>query len=355
VIQNSIQSLSSFSERILSWFDTHGRKNLPWQQSPTAYSVWISEIMLQQTQVATVIPYYQRFMQRFPDVATLAKAGQDEVLHHWTGLGYYARARNLHQTAKNIMNEYAGQFPKTLEKVIGLPGIGRSTGAAILSLADGQHHSILDGNVKRVLARYAAIDGWPGNKAVENQLWVWTERLTPAKRTADYNQAMMDMGATLCTRSKPACDVCPLQIDCLAFAQGRQSELPGKKPKKTIPVRTTIMILPMWQQQVLIYKRPPLGLWGGLWGFYEAENVDEVAEHTAKLNLGEFRTQALTPFRHTFSHFHLDIQPMLVHVAEAPKFSVQETPQLWFDLKNPANVGLAAPTKKLFSIILNSF
>jgi A/G-specific adenine glycosylase len=355
VKQNSIQALTSFSERILLWFDTHGRKNLPWQQKPTAYSVWISEIMLQQTQVATVVPYYQKFMQRFPDVGKLAEAEQDEVLHHWTGLGYYARARNLHQAAKNIMSNDAGQFPKTLEEAVSLPGIGRSTAAAILSLADGQHHSILDGNVKRVLARYAAIEGWPGNKAVENQLWDWAERLTPARRTGEYNQAMMDMGATLCSRSKPACDICPLQIDCLAYAQGRQSELPTKKPKKTIPVKSTIMILPMWRQQVLIYKRPPLGLWGGLWGFYEAENLDEVAEHAAKLCLGEFRTQALTPFRHTFSHFHLDIQPVLVHVAQAPEFSVQETPQLWFDLKNPANVGLAAPTKKLFSTIRNSF
>jgi len=346
---------ASFSTRILSWFDQHGRKDLPWQQDPSAYSVWVSEIMLQQTQVKTVIPYFQRFMHSFPNVLSLANAKQDEVLHHWTGLGYYARARNLHKAAQQIRDEFAGQFPQDIEQVMSLPGIGRSTAGAVLSLACQQHHSILDGNVKRVLARYFALDGWPGRKQVEQELWQYADSLTPDKRGDAYTQAMMDMGATLCTRSKPKCDLCPLQSDCLAYAQGRQGELPGKKPKITIPVKSTVMLLPMWQQQILIYKRPPVGLWGGLWGFYEASSLEDLAQQMAILGFNQYQSQALAPFRHTFSHFHLDIQPVILHLADAHQSSVQESPQLWYDLQNPANVGLAAPTKKLFSTISRSF
>ena len=317
-----------FSDNILAWFDQHGRKNLPWQQSKTPYTVWVSEIMLQQTQVKTVIPYYQRFMQSFPDVVALANAQQDEVLHHWTGLGYYARARNLHKAAQHIRDQHQGQFPENLEDVMALPGIGRSTAGAILSLACGQHHSILDGNVKRVLARYYAIDGWSGVKAIENQLWQLADKLTPSKRTGDYTQAMMDMGATLCTRSKPKCDSCPVQANCLAYAQGRQTELPGKKPKKTLPVRTTIMLLPMWQSQVLIYKRPPAGLWGGLWGFYQVDAVEQIDTIAQRLGLENFQVQDLAGFRHTFSHFHLDIQPKLLQLPAPPALQVNEGQQL---------------------------
>jgi A/G-specific adenine glycosylase len=355
VIQNLNNPNSSFSKRVLSWFDKHGRKDLPWQQDPSAYSVWVSEIMLQQTQVKTVIPYFQRFMHSFPDVLSLANAEQDEVLHHWTGLGYYARARNLHKAAQQIRDQFSGEFPQDVTQVMSLPGIGRSTAGAVLSLACNQHHSILDGNVKRVLARYFAVDGWTGSKQVEQQLWQYADSLTPTQRGDAYTQAMMDMGATLCTRSKPKCDVCPLQSDCLAYAQGRQGELPGKKPKINIPSKSTIMLLPMWQQQILIYKRPPVGLWGGLWGFYEASSLQDVAEQAAILGFSECQSQALEPFRHTFSHFHLDIQPVILHLADAPQSSVQETQQLWYDLQNPANVGLAAPTKKLFSTIASSF
>jgi A/G-specific adenine glycosylase len=351
VIQTLNKANSSFSQRILCWFDKNGRKDLPWQQDPSAYSVWVSEIMLQQTQVKTAIPYFQRFMHSFPDVLSLANAEQDQVLHHWTGLGYYARARNLHKAARQIRDNYAGIFPEDLDQVMSLPGIGRSTAGAILSLACKQQHSILDGNVKRVLARYFAVEGWPGKKAVEQQLWQHADSLTPAQEGGAYTQAMMDMGATLCTRSKPKCDVCPLQSDCLAYAQGRQGEFPGKKPKIHIPTKSTVMLLPMWQQQILIYKRPPVGLWGGLWGFYEAESLEDVAEQAARLGLSDYHLQALAPFRHTFSHFHLDIQPVILQLANVPRSSVQETPQLWYDLQNPANVGLAAPTKKLFSTI----
>ncbi|MBU3019501.1 A/G-specific adenine glycosylase [Paraglaciecola agarilytica] len=349
-MQSQSQLTSSFANRILSWFDSHGRKDLPWQQGKTPYSVWVSEIMLQQTQVKTVIPYYQKFMQRFPDILTLANAPQDEVLHHWTGLGYYARARNLQKAAQVIRDQYDGKFPQDINDVIALPGIGRSTAGAVLSLACAQHHSILDGNVKRVLARYFAVDGWPGKKDVEQALWQYADSLTPNSRTGDYTQAMMDMGATICTRSKPKCDSCPLQQNCLAFAQGRQSELPGKKPKKEIPVRTTVMLIPMWQSQVLIYQRPPSGLWGGLWGFYEADSLDKLDATAQQLALGQYTRLTLEPFRHTFSHFHLDIQPVILQLEQPSSSQVNEKQQIWYDLLKQPNVGLATPTKKLLAV-----
>ena len=349
-MQSQSQLTSSFANRILSWFDSHGRKDLPWQQGKTPYSVWVSEIMLQQTQVKTVIPYYQKFMRRFPDILTLANAPQDEVLHHWTGLGYYARARNLQKAAQVIRDQYDGKFPQDINDVIALPGIGRSTAGAVLSLACAQHHSILDGNVKRVLARYFAVDGWPGKKDVEQALWQYADSLTPNSRTGDYTQAMMDMGATICTRSKPKCDSCPLQQNCLAFAQGRQSELPGKKPKKDIPVRTTVMLIPMWQSQVLIYQRPPSGLWGGLWGFYEADSLDTLDATAQQLALGQYTRLTLEPFRHTFSHFHLDIQPVILLLEQPSSSQVNEKQQIWYDLLKQPNVGLAAPTKKLLAV-----
>ncbi|MCV2885742.1 A/G-specific adenine glycosylase [Aestuariibacter sp. AA17] len=341
----------SFSDRILAWFDQHGRKNLPWQQDITPYRVWVSEIMLQQTQVKTVIPYYARFMASFPDVHALADAPEDEVLHHWTGLGYYARARNLHKAAKMIVAEYNGAFPRTLSEVMTLPGIGRSTAGAVLSIACNQSHSILDGNVKRVLARYLGIEGWPGVKAVENVLWEHADALTPTSRTHHYTQAMMDMGATVCTRSKPACDRCPVQVDCIAYASGRQAELPGKKPKKILPEKSTIMMIPMWQQQALLYKRPPSGLWGGLWGFYEVDTPEQIPDKIERLKLGTVSQQPLPVFRHTFSHYHLDIQPVILHLSQPPQSMAGEQVQMWYDLTQPANVGLAAPTKKLFATI----
>lgn len=254
---------STFSSRIIQWYNAHGRKHLPWQQDKTPYKVWISEIMLQQTQVATVIPYYEKFMARFPDAVSLANAEADEVLHYWTGLGYYARARNLHRAAQIIRDQLNGQFPTDFEQVLALPGIGRSTAGAVLSLSLGQHHAILDGNVKRVLARHGAIAGWPGEKAVETQLWQLTEQLTPRDEIEKYNQAMMDIGATICTRSKPSCEHCPVALDCRAQRQGRQTEYPGKKPKKTIPARNAFMVLLRHSDTVLLNKRPPAGIWEG--------------------------------------------------------------------------------------------
>ena len=259
-----------FGERLIVWHDRHGRKTLPWQTDPAPYRVWVSEIMLQQTQVTTVIPYYERFMERFPDVESLAGAEVDEVLHHWSGLGYYARGRNLHKAARLVRDEHAGSLPEDLESLIALPGIGRSTAGAILALSGGRRFPILDGNVKRVLSRHSGIAGWPGEREVEKSLWCLAESLTPETNVAAYTQAIMDLGATLCVRSRPLCDACPVGSDCYARASGEQALFPGKRPKKERPTRHTSMVLALRPDgSVLLERRPPAGVWGGLWGFPE--------------------------------------------------------------------------------------
>ena len=256
-------SPKKFQNAVLNWFDQYGRTNLPWQQSINPYRVWVSEIMLQQTQVSTVIPYFERFMHSYPTVDALAAAPLDEVLHHWTGLGYYARARNLHKTAQLVSSELSGQFPDNVPQLIELPGIGRSTAGAISSIAFKNQATILDGNVKRVLARFSATDGWPGKSAVVEKLWLIAETYTPLKRIADYTQAMMDLGATLCTRSSPNCEQCPLMKDCKAFKQGNPQDYPGKKPKKKLPVRTTcFLMIKNSDGALLLEQNPPAGLVG---------------------------------------------------------------------------------------------
>lgn len=351
-------SAKTFSTQVVSWYHQQGRKHLPWQQNKTPYSVWVSEIMLQQTQVATVIPYYLRFMDSFPTINDLAEADEDNVLHHWTGLGYYARARNLHKAAKYIVSDHLGDFPQVIEEVIALPGIGRSTAGAILSLALNQHHPILDGNVKRVLARCYLVSGYNGLSAFDKSLWQLTEQLTPSIETANFNQAMMDLGATICTRSKPKCELCPLQAGCLAFAGDEQTNFPQKKPKKTIPEKSTIMIIPRvtlaGKSQVLMEKRPPTGIWGGLWCFHEVSKHSQISELLAKLNLHEHSREALTSFRHTFSHFHLDIEPIVINCLECSPIQIKQEinepkPQQWYDLSLEASVGLAASTQKLIN------
>ena len=342
---------NSFAQRVLAWFDEHGRKHLPWQQDVTPYKVWISEIMLQQTQVTTVIPYFNRFMASYPSVFELANASQDEVLHHWTGLGYYARARNLHKAAKTLVEDYEGIFPRTLDEVVSLPGIGRSTAGAILSLSRDERYPILDGNVKRVLARYYAIEGWPGQKAVENALWDVAEKNTPNSRCANYTQVMMDLGAMVCTRSKPKCDECPLQRDCVAFAQGKQTDYPGKKPKKVTPVKRTCMLIPMFGQQVFLEQRPQSGIWGGLYGFLEAQSAEEGISLLAHRGIEVEEIQQLDEFRHTFSHFHLDITPLIAVVNSTPQKRVAENESRWFLLDEPIEVGLAAPTTKIIKTL----
>lgn len=304
-------------ETVLDWFDHSGRHDLPWQHERTPYRVWVSEIMLQQTQVATVIDYYLRFMARFPDVESLANADIDDVLHLWTGLGYYARARNLHRCAQTVVNSFAGHFPGTLEGLESLPGIGRSTAGAILSLGSGKYGVILDGNVKRVLCRVHAIDSWPGKTATQKQLWQIAEQATPEHRVADYNQAMMDLGATVCRRGKPDCANCPLRDNCQGLHLGIADKLPASKPKKALPRRQTCMLIFQAGNQVLMYRRPATGIWGGLWSFPEMPLEDETVATMSQAKVSK-RLQTNKswkninvgdPVAHTFSHFHLQIFP----------------------------------------------
>lgn len=341
---------SQFSDKILAWYDQHGRKTLPWQQDKTLYSVWVSEIMLQQTQVTTVIPYFNKFMAQFPDVVSLANTPQDEMLHYWSGLGYYARARNLHKAAQVIRDQYQGQFPTDFEQVLALPGIGRSTAGAILSSVLGQHHAILDGNVKRVLARHHAVEGWPGKKNVENTLWQWALQHTPRERVTDFNQAMMDMGAMVCNRSKPQCDTCPIVNTCLAFAQGEPKAYPHSKPKKQQPVKRARLIIVRDGNKVWLEKRPPAGIWGSLWCFPEAADLTEQQEILKGIGAEQYTERCLPEFRHTFSHYHFDIQPVLVDVSLWNTRQVMEAKEtLWYNLAHPQEIGLAAATSKLLS------
>ncbi len=341
----------SLSERLLAWYQGHGRRDLPWQHPATPYPVWISEIMLQQTQVQAVIPYFEKFMAGFPDVHALAAAPLDEVLHVWSGLGYYARARNLHRAAKTVVNDHDGELPRSLDALMALPGIGRSTAAAILALSFGDRHAILDGNVKRVLCRYHAIDGWPGASGVARRLWSIAEAHAPDDDLAAYTQAFMDLGATVCTRSQPRCQDCPLNGDCLALAEGRESELPQRKPRKATPLRQTVFVIVRDPRGcVLLERRPPAGVWGGLWSFPECEPGTDVGawcrEH---LGVAVKPVRELAALRHTFSHFRLDIQPALVSIDNAGAVSAVKdgADRQWYQIDSAERLGLAAPVTRL--------
>jgi len=304
-----------FSQSLLAWFDEFGRHDLPWQQDINPYRVWVSEIMLQQTQVTTVIGYYQKFMQRFPDISTLSEATQDEVLSYWAGLGYYARGRNLHKAAMQIVEKYGGEFPQQFDDILALPGIGRSTAGAILSISLQQRFAILDGNVKRVLSRYFAVEGWPGEKAIENKLWILAEQLTPEHRFNDYTQAIMDLGATLCKRSKPDCKSCPVKQSCQAFESNEVARFPYKKPQKQKPIKQAWFVMAINEnQQILLHKRPQKGIWGGLWSLPEFTSKNDYQESLQSQALSEETLIEWEPFRHTFSHYHLDITPVLFKI-----------------------------------------
>ena len=339
------QQSDKFANQVVQWYHLHGRKTLPWQLGKTPYKVWVSEVMLQQTQVVTVIPYFEKFMASFPDIIALANADEDLVLHHWTGLGYYARARNLHKTAKIVQDKYQGKFPTTLEEVMDLPGIGRSTAGAVLSLSLGQHHPILDGNVKRVLARYFMVEGWYGVKKVENQLWHLSTQLTPKNNVTEFNQAMMDLGASLCSRSRFDCQACPLNSDCGAFNAGKVKEFPHSKPKKAVPKKSCHQLIIQHGEKVLMEKRPSSGIWGGLFGFFE---FNEYSEMVLFLNQQGLKTELeeLTPFTHVFSHFELTINPHVHNINNVPDV-VNDKQLVWYPLDQSIEVGLAAPTKKL--------
>lgn len=338
---------TDFAERVLRWFDLHGRHDLPWQQNITPYRVWVSEIMLQQTQVATVLGYYSRFMKALPDIYALAAAPEDEVLHLWTGLGYYSRARNLHKTARLVVENYGGEFPSSVAKLTELPGIGRSTAGAIASISMGLRAPILDGNVKRVLARYLAVEGYPGESSVAARLWAAAEHFTPSTRIADYTQAMMDLGATLCTRTKPACLLCPLQTDCQAHQLRRETAYPTPKPRKALPQKRVVMPLLHNGDAILLYRRPPSGLWGGLWSLPELETTEALDTLLTQHQLNAHDSEPLPVFSHTFSHFQLEINPLRVAVTPRAAQCVAEGEWLWYNLAAPPRLGLAAPVKKL--------
>ena len=337
-----------FQQRLLTWFDKHGRHDLPWQSPRSAYRVWVSEIMLQQTQVATVIPYFERFMARFPTLEALATAPQDDVLHYWTGLGYYARARNLHKAAQVAMETNGGELPTaSVDALMALPGIGRSTAGAIIAQSTGQQAAILDGNVKRSLTRLHAVTGWPGKPVVERSLWALADYFTPTTRLADYTQAVMDFGATLCKRSKPDCGICPFNDVCRAYAQGEPQRYPESKPKKTTPTRDTIMLLLRDPQgRVWLEQRPPSGLWGGLWSLPQFERHSELNDWLEDNTEAPERQAALPSFTHAFSHFKLSITPQPVN---CQRISGVRENGVWYDVHHPPALGLAAPVKSLLS------
>ncbi|MFT6984503.1 MAG: A/G-specific adenine glycosylase [Psychromonas sp.] len=347
---------NDFSQRIIQWQHKYGRKTLPWQQDKSLYKTWISEVMLQQTQVATVIPYFHKFMRSFPTISYLANAPLDEVLHHWTGLGYYARARNLHKAAQFIRDNYQGEFPQEFQQALDLPGIGRSTAGAILSLTLDKQFAILDGNVKRVLTRHQAIEGWTGEKRIENRLWALAEKVTPAKQTAIFNQAMMDMGAMLCTRSKPKCHECPISTDCLALKDEMVQAYPTPKAKKKIPIKHAFMLILLQkgknEQLIQLKQRPPVGIWGGLWCFPEFESLDLCHQYLRENGMEDHQQTLLPNFRHTFSHFHFDISPVLIEIDHVKQLQVmEETGTLWYNIEHPKKVGLAAATKKILTSV----
>lgn len=356
-----------FAQAVLTWYDKFGRKHLPWQQNKTLYGVWLSEVMLQQTQVATVIPYFERFVKTFPNLTALADAPLDEVLHLWTGLGYYARARNLHKAAQVMRDQYSGKFPTEFEQVLALPGVGRSTAGAILSSCLNAPYAILDGNVKRVLSRYFAVNGWPGEKKTEDRLWQLTGEVTPNTQVADFNQAMMDLGAMVCTRSKPKCGLCPLQSNCRANAEQNWQVYPGKKPKKALPERESYFLLLEKDGKVALEQRENAGLWGGLYCFPQFADKQELLAYLASNGIQQY--QEWTAFRHTFSHFHLDIYPIYARfddqtnpedvdrsdwkkVAEKQnqyQSALLSAVKYWYDPQNPDPIGLATPVKNLLT------
>ena len=339
-----------FSKRLLAWFDRHGRHDLPWQTPRTPYRVWLAEIMLQQTQVAAVIPYFARFVARFPDVQSLAAAPADDVLAHWAGLGYYARARNLQRAAQIVVGEHGGEFPRDLEAMTALPGVGRSTAGAVLAQAYGERHAILDGNVKRVLARHGAIDGWPGEPKVAKRLWTLSESLLPHERLVDYTQAIMDLGATLCTARNPACGRCPVRADCRAHVEGRVAQFPASKPKRERPQRAArVLLLENAAGELLFERRPPAGIWGGLWCLPVLEGGEDAAAWLKREHgLAARELETLDSLHHAFTHFELEMIPVRLRLSGAAGLRERDAVR-WINMAADALPGLPAPVVKLLA------
>ncbi|OHC90868.1 MAG: A/G-specific adenine glycosylase [Sideroxydans sp. RIFOXYB12_FULL_59_6] len=336
--------MNSFSSRLIRWQKEYGRHDLPWQ-GESAYRVWLSEIMLQQTQVTTVVPYYLRFIESFPDVLSLAAATEEQVLAHWSGLGYYARGRNLHKAARLIVSVHGGKFPDDYEQMLALPGIGRSTAAAISALARHERRAILDGNVKRVLARYLGIDGWTGERQVEEQLWLHAEKFLPEREVAVYTQALMDMGATVCTRARPRCTSCPVQTDCVAYGSGRVAQLPAPRPRKQLPERETTFLLLKHGSEIMLEKRPDSGIWGGLWCAPQVANT-AVNEFLQQNGMEMLQRCELDAFTHVFTHFKLHIRPVLIELARKPVM-VRQPGYIWLGVAEALGAAIPSPVRQL--------
>jgi len=336
-----------FARRIVAWQRDHGRHDLPWQRSRDPYAIWVSEVMLQQTQVTAVIPYYLRFLERFPDIAALAAAPLDDVMRLWSGLGYYSRARNLHGAACVMSERHAAEFPRAVEDIAALPGIGRSTAAAIAALAFGERRAILDGNVKRVLCRYFGIEGDPATSAVERRLWSIAEALAPARDIEIYTQGLMDLGATVCIRRGAKCDACPVRPGCEALRSGRVDELPAPRVRKTLPERTTAMLLLLHKGEILLEKRPPTGIWGGLWSLPEAEiDADPASICRDRFGAEPRQCTPLPALNHGFTHFRLRIHPVRIDVARARKQS-SEPGHIWLALDDARGAALPVPVRRI--------
>ena len=352
---------TSFADALIAWQKEHGRYQLPWQRTRDAYRIWLSEIMLQQTQVATVIPYYARFLDSFPDVAALAAAPSETVMAHWSGLGYYTRARNLHRCAQQIVAHHAGRFPSDPETLASLPGIGKSTAAAIAAFAYSARAAILDGNVKRVFCRVFGVEGFPGQAAVEKNLWQRAEALLPAGDIEAYTQGLMDLGATLCTRTRPACDRCPMQSRCIAYASGRTSELPARKPKKAIPEKSTMMLVVLHEGDILMEQRPPEGIWGGLLSLPElnrlssgTSDVDLDLDEQLALAISSFGDiddiAMLSSFVHGFTHYRLSVMPVQITLRQRHVMAAQ-TDYQWRGLAQISEAALPSPVRKLLATL----
>jgi A/G-specific adenine glycosylase len=343
--------VTSFASRIIAWQQHHGRNTLPWQASRDPYRIWLSEIMLQQTQVATVIPYFKRFVARFPDLQTLADAHEDDVLVQWSGLGYYSRARNLHAAARMLVRVHDGRFPTNETAIAELPGVGRSTAAAIAATAFGRRCAILDGNVKRVLARHRGVEGWPGERVVENTLWRLAETLLPESGIEAYTQGMMDLGALRCTRRQPDCANCPVSDDCAALAEGRTAELPTPRPRKSLPERHVQMLLLVDRGELMLEKRPSRGIWGGLWSLPElSADGDAASSCSSRYGCSARSQRALPPLSHTFTHFKLRIQPICLDIAARAETS---TGQIWLAPDRALEAALPTPVRTLVTMLVD--
>jgi A/G-specific adenine glycosylase len=340
---------SSFSAKVVAWQKRHGRHDLPWQGTRDPYAIWLSEIMLQQTQVATVIPYYLRFLARFPDVAALAAARLDEVLRLWSGLGYYSRARNLHRAAQVIVDTHGGSFPRRFEDVAALPGVGRSTAAAICVFAFGKRHAILDGNVRRVLARYRGVKGHPGAKKVTDALWQVAQELLPRRNLEAYTQGLMDLGAIVCTRNSPRCMTCPVHAGCVAYQRGWTGRVPAPRPRKKLPHKRTVMLVLVRAGEVLLEKRPPAGIWGGMWCLPEAARRSEIQAYCLKrFGVHILEVEELPGIAHGFTHFSLDIRPVRLRVsALVPEAS--EPGVIWLPLEEARSAAIPAPVRRILA------